>query len=95
MLGKFVYSVTMETKFHQIFICFALDVLVRRAGHVRLQGGNCHKTWEATTKMLCHTSVAYTLFPLLKFEMLPAFQIPQFSIKLLVIMDFTQDKHCK
>lgn len=61
MLGKFVYSVTMETNSIKSF-CFALDVLVRRAGHVRLQGGNCHKTWEATTKMLCHTSVAYTLF---------------------------------
>lgn len=60
MLGKFVYSVTMETNSIKSF-CVALDVLVRRAGHVRLQGETA-TTWEATTKMLCHASVAYTLF---------------------------------
>lgn len=49
MLGKFVYSVTMETNSIKSF-CVALDVLVRRAGHVRLQGETATKLGKQLLK---------------------------------------------
>lgn len=94
MLGKFVYSVTMETNsiksLSVLLLMYSLDGL----DICVYKGETATKLGKQLLKCFV-TSVAYTLFPLLKFEMLPAFQIPQFSIKLLVIMDFTQDKHCK